>query len=122
MTVKEALEAADRLRANQFRQEEKISWLSRLDGRIYRELIVPRSEEKKEAFEPYTAAELDRELLAPYPYDELYLHYLISQMDYYNAEISRYNNSSAMFNTAYQAYENAYNREKSVFPKNKFIW
>lgn len=122
MTIKEALEAADRLRANQFRQEEKISWLSRLDGRIYRELIVPRSGDEEDGFKPYTAADVNKELLASYPYDELYLHYLISQMDFYNAEISRYNNSSAMFNTVYNEFEAAYNRDHMVVKNEKFKW
>ena len=39
MTVSEAISLVDRLRPNQFPETIKISWLSKLDGQIFEEII-----------------------------------------------------------------------------------
>ncbi len=42
MTISEAIGAIDRLRPNQYSREEKVSWLSDLDGQIYTEILQRR--------------------------------------------------------------------------------
>lgn len=122
MTVGAAIKAADHLRANHFCVDEKLKWISRLDGKIANEVLQPRSDIRGNVFKGYTQNDIENELLVPYPYDELYVYYLISQIDYYNAEISRYNNSSMMFNNAYNEFEAAYNRDHMVAENKKFKW
>lgn len=53
---------------------------------------------------------LDTVLIAPAPYDDLYIKWLEAQIDYTNGEYGKYNNSKLAFNTAYTAYESWYNR------------
>lgn len=56
------------------------------------------------------STDLNTELLVPEPFDEMYLRWLESQIDYYNGEYGKYNNAIVMYNAAYEAYRNEYNR------------
>jgi hypothetical protein len=109
MTILEAIGRVDALRHNTFSQEEKIQWLSQVDGLVDQELI--RTHEDGVTFQPYDArTPLEQELLVPPPYDEMYLHYLQAQMDYHNAEYDRYNRSMGMYQAVRTAFANHYNR------------
>lgn len=109
MTILEAIGRLDALRHNTFRQEEKVQWLSQVDGLVHQELIS--THEGGFNFRPYdTQIPLDQELLVPAPYDELYLHYLEAQMDYYQGEMDRYNRSMGMYQAVLAAFANHYNR------------
>ena len=55
----------------------------------------------------------------PAPYDELYVLWLESMIDYTNGEYVKYNNASIRHNDVYQAYANDYNRHH--MPKGKKI-
>lgn len=111
MTVREAIALVDRLKPNKFTEEDKIKWLSEIDGLIVRELIETHENPTFEGeFKGYTAESLDTDLIAPYPYDVLYRWYLESQIDLGNMEIQKYNNSKTLFNTAYVNYTDRYNR------------
>ena len=109
MTILEATQQVDALRHNTFSQEEKIRWLSQVDALVHREVVS--THEGGEAFEPYDAqTPLEQPLLVPHPFDELYLHYLEAQMDYYQGESDRYNRSMGMYQSVMAAFTNHYNR------------
>lgn len=111
MTILEAIQRVDALRHNTFTQEEKIGWLAQVDGQVQEDLIRTHEDPEGKDFRYYDAqTPLDRELLVPPPYDELYLHYLQAQMDYYNAEYDRYNRSMGMYQAVWSAFANFYNR------------
>lgn len=117
MTIIEAINSIDALKTNAFTQSDKVKWLSRLDWRIKRD-IIDTHEGESISFSGYDDdTALDTELLAPAPYDEMYLRWMEAQMDYTNGEYDRYNNSITMFNTAYSDYERYYNRMN--MPKGK---
>ena len=117
MTIIEAINSTDALKTNAVTQSDKVKWLSRLDWRIKRD-IIDTHEGGSISFSGYDDdTALDTELLAPAPYDEMYLRWLEAQMDYANGEYDRYNNSITMFNTAYSDYERYYNRMN--MPKGK---
>ena len=117
MTIIEAINSIDALKANAITQSDKVEWLSRLDWRVKRE-IIDTHEGGSISFSGYDDdTALDTELLAPAPYDEMYLRWMEAQMDYANGEYDRYNNSITMFNTAYSDYERYYNRMN--MPKGK---
>lgn len=111
MTITQVMETVDRLRPNQFSNEDKLRWLSELDGVVYREILT-QHETAVEPFAGYGAeTQLDEtELLIGWPHDEIYRWYLEMKMDDANGEMVRYNNSAAKYNTYYQAFQNAYNR------------
>ena len=123
MTIIEAINRIDAVKPNNYTQEEKVSWLSTLDGVIKKEIIDTHEGAEEVTFNGYTEeTPVDTELLAPAPYDEVYLFWLQSKIDYWNAEMGKYNNSIVMYNAAYSNFEKAYNREhKPISKKLKFF-
>ena len=111
MTINEAITQIDSLKVNTYTPADKIGWLSRADNMIKKNIIDTHEGGEAVQFAGYTE-ETDPEtvLLVPEPYDELYIRYLETQIDYTNGEYAKYNNSILMFNAAYEAYASYYNR------------
>lgn len=106
MTPNKAIEIIDSLRPNAYGEEQKLSWISDLDGMVKR-LVIQESE-----FVPYSYPEdMDRELLISAPFESLYSLYLETMINYYNREYGNYNNSAAMFEARFTEYKKAYIRE-----------
>ena len=100
MTIREAIEAVDRLTPNQYENIDKVRWLSELDGVVYLEIekthgsgnpvcepwvrtrdpldrewcgCVPQEKPSEQTFEGYPeTVDLDTKLRIPWPYDEIY--------------------------------------------------
>ena len=109
MTVAEAINEINTLKPNSYGDEEKTRWLSRLDAQIRREILdthFPSDGESIPAEGPYAA---DTELLVPSPYDELYVHFLAAQIDFYNREYGAFNATNAMFEACCASFRNRYN-------------
>lgn len=118
MTIMDALHRIDNIKPNSYNQTEKVKWLSTLDGIIKAEIIDTHEGAEDVVFNEYTEdSDLLTTLLVPAPYDELYLFWLESKIDYWNGEIGKYNNSISMFNEAYSSYAKYYNR--THMPKGK---
>ena len=118
MTIMEAIYRADAQKPNVYSQEEKIRWLSALDGTVKKEIIDTHEGGEGVSFNGYnTLTDLNTELLIPAPFDEVYIHWLELHIDYANAEFGKYNNSMSMYTTAYSAFERYYNRNH--MPKGK---
>ena len=112
MTIIEAINTIDALYPNTYPQEKKIEQLSKLDGVIKREIIDKHEGSENVTFNGYDEkTPLDTVLLVPAPYDEVYVFWLQTWIDYWNGEIGRYNNSTSMYKSAYSNFERAYNRE-----------
>lgn len=111
MTIIEAINRIDSLKPNNYTQEEKIAWLSTLDGNIKKEIIDTHEGAENVTFNGYDAeTALDTVLLVPAPYDDVYIKWLEAQIDYVNGETKRYTNSMIMYNTALSAFARYYNR------------
>ena len=120
MTIMEAINRIDTLKPNAFSQEEKIRWLSLLDGTVKKELIDTHGDADGADFEEYDAhTDTARELLIEHPYCDLYVLWLEARIDYAGGEYAKYNNSISLFNALYEAYEKYYHRthppKKSAF-------
>lgn len=111
MKINEAISRIDDLKPNTYSQSDKIKWLSHADATVKRLIIDTHEGAEDVTFSGYDdSTDLNTELLAPEPFDELYLRWLESQIDYYNGEYGKYNNAIVMYNAAYEAYRNEYNR------------
>ena len=110
MTLRDAIERVDGLKHNTYTTEEKVAWLSQLDGVVKGQIIDTHESDEEVSFDGYTVNDLDAQLLIPAPYEDIYIRWLEAQIDYYNGEIGRYNNSIMMYQTAYDAYNRHYNR------------
>ena len=139
MTIREAIEAVDRLTPNQYENIDKVRWLSELDGVVYLEIekthgsgnpvcepwvrtrdpldrewcgCVPQEKPSEQTFEGYPeTVDLDTKLRIPWPYDEIYRWYLEMKICDANGELTKYNNAAAKYNSYWQGFWNAYNQE-----------
>ena len=123
MTIIEAINRIDAVNPNNYTQPEKVAWLSTLDGVIKKEIIDTHEGSEAVTFSGYNdETPLDTVLIVPAPYDEVYLFWLQSKIDYWNGDMGKYNNSIMMYNQAYENFEKAYNREhKPISKKLKFF-
>lgn len=138
MTAKDIISAVDELKPNEYTKPQKLAWLTQLDRQLLVDVILKRlnSIYRTEPSEPQAGdLWLDGSILKRYsdgnqaewaevfPYTseddvllfdeyarEVYIWYLITQIDLFNMEYTRYNNSSAMLNQAYADLERRYNR------------
>ena len=113
MTITEAIQEVEALKPNMYDDEWKIRCLSRLDERIYRDIILTHERnpgEPEVVFQPYEAGDRDQDLLVSGPYDEVYVRWLEAQIDYSNREFDAFNNSNAVFEAVFTAMRNDYNR------------
>lgn len=107
MTVNDIISIIDQKEPNSYTAEEKVRWLSDLDGKIFNEVILTHEHDEVE-FTPY--ADGSETLLIGAPYGEdIYVHYLIARIAAGNAEVSRYNQQIGMYNAAYSQWWNKYN-------------
>jgi hypothetical protein len=112
MTIIEAINRIDHLKPNAYSQQDKVRWLSNLDGVVKKEIIDTHEGGEDVIFKGYNDETLlTTELLIPAPYDEVYVRYLEMQIDYANGEYAKYNNSTVEYNTAFSAFEKYYNRD-----------
>lgn len=86
MTIQKLFDKVNTEKPNSFSEEHLLSFLNEIEAKVAYELI--------EDFEPYEEAD-DTVLLAPAPYDMLYVSYLKAQIDYANEEIESYANNQA---------------------------
>ena len=118
MTIIEAINRIDSVKPNGYTQAEKMRWLSTLDGIIKTNIIDTHEGAEGVSFDGYTEeTNLTTKLLVPAPYDEIYLFWLESKIDYWNGELGRYNNSISMYNAAFAEFQRYYNR--THMPKGK---
>jgi hypothetical protein len=110
MTIAEAISKVDALKPNTYEQSIKIDWLSNLDARIKTQIIDAHECKNHIFFYGYDENDMDTELLACTPYDEMYLRWLEAMIDYHNSDDDRYNNAIILFNNAYKGYKDYYTR------------
>lgn len=111
MTIGEAIARVDTLRRNTYGEAEKIRWLSQLDQRVWRRIIDTHEASEAVSFTGYDeTTDQGTVLLVPAPYDEMYLHYLIAQIEYFDQQENRYNNANSLFESVWYDYACWYNR------------
>ncbi len=111
MKIIEAIHAVDSLKPNSYSESDKVRWLSTLDGLIKANIIDTHEGADGVTFNGYDdETPTDTELLVPAPYDNIYVLWLQSQIDYANEESAKFNNSSTAYNHAYSEFQKYYNR------------
>lgn len=112
MTIEMAIAKINSLKPNNYTDMDKLEWLSELDGHIKANIIDTHEGGDAVSFSGYNEdTDFETELIAPTPYDDVYIKWLESKIDYANNEYAKYNNSSAAYNNAYSAFERYYNRQ-----------
>ena len=112
MTIQDALTAIGKNKPHSFENSALIGWLAELDGMVHKELILTHEHtHEQESFTPYTGTtSTTTVLLVPPPYDQIYLYWLASKIDYFNLEYDKYSNDQTLFNNSYLTYSDYYTR------------
>ena len=111
MTIHEAITRIDDRKPNGYSVPDKVRWLNNIDRAVKTEIIDTHAGYEDYAdFAGYDAdTDVTTELIAPAPYDEMYIYWLEAMIDYADGEYARYNNTAAMYAEAYKAFRNYYN-------------
>ena len=107
MTAMELIERVDLLEPNDYGPEQKLQWLSTLDGKAYHEVIEPRS--PATVLPAYENGYEELLIDAPFALD-IYYYYLQAMIAAENSETQRYNKRMVMFNAAYKEWSDWFNR------------
>jgi len=116
MKLQQAIDRVDEMRPNMQSRTLKLDWLSELDGLIWKEIIVKHhllpGEEIRLAAPPEYDEDTDEgtELLVRFPYDNIYLYWLMAKIDEQTLEQNKYNNDRAMFNASYESFSDYWTR------------
>lgn len=117
MTIYEVLAMVDEIQPNTYDEKVKMTWLSELDGRVFKDVVLEYEHElvddgEGNMIEPTFTAYDDenQELIIPDEYADIYRHWLFAQIAYSNGETERYQNAMLMFNSSYQDYTKWYRR------------
>jgi len=116
MKVLEAIEIADDIVRNTVSEDRKIKWLKALDGKVYldvfntHENITLTDNSWTKHILGDTLTDTMGDLIIEFPYDELYINYLLSKIYIEVNEIERANNAMLLFNDEYKEYKNYINR------------
>lgn len=87
MTVATLLTKIQDEKPNSFEEERLIAFITEIEAEVAEQLRV---------FAPvYSVDDKNKNLLAPAPYDRLYVSYLKSMVDYANEELASYQNNAA---------------------------
>lgn len=84
--------------------------INEIEWKIKREIIDTHEGAANHPFDGYTAAELNVKLIAPEPYSDVYIKWVIYQLDVLNNAMTDAANSYALFNNIYDEYKGWYNR------------
>lgn len=99
MTREDILAEVREIRPNEYQDEWALKQVDELHQRVLRELMAN-----------YIIPAEGGELQAPSPYHNVYVYWVMAQIDLANSEYDRYNNDLALFNAAWQEFANHISR------------
>lgn len=102
-TIRNIVDRVDELRPNQYSEAMKLAWLSELEGKIAADVMLMRIDEIRNL--EYSHPEsMEAEPLVTYPHQEVYVYWLMAQIDFANGEYNKYQNSMEMYNQYFGNY------------------
>lgn len=110
MTIAEAIRRCDELLPNRFKLEQKVKWIARVEGELYRDIIATHANPGIKPPIINEDTDCDTQLIAQEPYDELYVLYLQAMIHYENMEITKYNNAKTLYNDTRLSFRDWWNR------------
>ncbi len=104
MTVNDLVAAITSLRGQQYGTDMLMGWINEIEGQVIEE-VINQAEGYDRIFTPLVYEEdQDRILSVPERFQDVYINYLLSKIDYFNEETERYNNDVTMYNAAYDSF------------------
>ncbi|MBQ8881695.1 MAG: hypothetical protein IJ030_05960 [Oscillospiraceae bacterium] len=101
--IKDIIDRVDENVPNAFSPEQKMAWISELDGKIGLDVMLLNILEVQKLQYKYPE-DMESEPLITFPHESLYDLYLTAQIDFANRETDKYQNSITMYNAAYDNF------------------
>ena len=105
MTINKAIAAADAMRPNAYSAEDKRVWVNQVERQL--------QEFAGADYTFYTAADMDKDLLLPEAWSDIYVLYICSLCDYWEQDVAKYNTSAALYNGRLTEYKHEYRRSSA---------
>lgn len=122
MTIQQALDRKSIIDKDSFPPELKITWLSELDAQLFIEVIQTHENPDKVTFKPYTPDDAGKTLLVPFPYDKLYIPYLMARAAEAYGEIDDFNNHNAVYEKFLREFKGYWNKKyRPILPGTRKI-
>lgn len=99
-TIQQIIDRVDDARPNAFTTEQKLAWISELDGKIALDVMLMSITEARMLEYAYPE-NLTSEPLVTYPHESIYDQWLGAKIDFENGEYTKYQNSMEQFNAHY---------------------
>lgn len=104
MRLNELLEKITVLRGQQYGTDMIMGWVNEIEGQVVEE-IINQAEGFDIEFKPLDyQIDSEKQLGIPDRFQDVYINYLLSKIDFHNEETERYNNDVIMYNSAYDAF------------------
>lgn len=117
MTIADVITAVSHVKPHQYSDEVVARWISELEGRVWEDVYAEYTDAPAKPALPYrSASDTLAKLLIPFPHDGLYIKWVCSQIDYFNADYDRYANSAQMFLADYEGFVDAHTRSSNRKP------
>ena len=104
MQLKKVLELINEHKPNKYSDKDKIRWINEIEHTVMDEVLHRYEAYKHMEFVPYTEADMDKDVLVPDEYCDVYFFYVASKMDALRGESDRYNNATVLFNGMWDSY------------------
>lgn len=142
MTVAGLIEQFNAERPNQIQDDIKVYWLRKCEQMLINEILKSHEHDLESedrmtmkvagstlkitsagSFDKHIDEfDMDSTLLAPEPYDDLYIHYLDQRLALNNNDTKRFNVAATMYNNALLTYQQYFNRENKTIQKKSKIF
>ena len=111
MTLADLIAYVDQIRPNAYDKEVMTGWVNEIEHKIYDQVLNKAVGNTAVDPTPYLYdMNGETELLVEDAHKDVYVTYLLAQMDYANMELDRYNTDAAMHQAAWQDYAAEYRR------------
>lgn len=95
MTLREAIARVKMLKSPSIPDADLIRVISQTEAEILRKIVFPRAETIE--FNGYTDADMDKNLQAPFPFDDIYLWGCVKYIDVLENQAEAMNNSERRY-------------------------
>ncbi len=117
MFLAELIAMIDEIKPNQYTKEQKVRWLSEIEGIVVDD-VLNNYEGNDIEFTSYEYdSDMEKELLVPERFSDIYINYINAKIDFQNMETEQYNNDVAMFEASMEQFKKYYIR--THMPKQK---
>ena len=120
MFLAELIAIIDEIKPNQYTKEQKVRWLSEIEGIVVDDVLTNYEGNDIEFTSYEYGRDMEKELLIPERFSDIYVNYINAKIDFQNMETEQYNNEVAMFEASMEQFKKYYIRTHMPKRRGKF--